>query len=138
MTLQASPQPSTPHVLDVHTRPGAGRSCRRCGAFMHPQRSGGPWRHIAIGRGLCMSCWRHLQGTGELADYERVSRSRDDLLDDYEVLRGEGYDWRQCAERLGMSYPSFERAMFRARKAGDQRARRIGEINYPIPRRNAA
>lgn len=79
-----------------------------------------------------MNCWDHLQATGGLTDYERINRSRDDLLDDYVVLRREGYDWRRCAERLGMTYLAFERAMCRARKAGDPRARRLDERGFPI------
>lgn len=118
--------------------PANGRSCRHCGRFVHPSRRGSSPESRPEGRGLCRPCWLHLDKTGELADYERPTRSRDDLLDDYVVLRDQGHDWRQCAERLGMSYPSFERAMFRARKAGDPRARRIGEVAYPMTRRDAA
>ncbi|HEY2763350.1 MAG TPA: hypothetical protein VGJ13_04970 [Pseudonocardiaceae bacterium] len=62
-----------------------------------------------------------------------VRRSRDDLLDDYEMLRSEGYDWHQCAARLRIPYPTFERAMLRARKDGDPRARRPGEARLPVP-----
>lgn len=120
------------------TRPGFGRSCRRCGKFLYPRRSGAPRRDAVAGRGLCKACWDLLDQVGGLADYERISRSRDHLLDDYELLRKAGHDWRQCAKRLGMTYPAFERAMLRARKAGDPRARRIGELHYPAARREAA
>lgn len=113
------------------TRSANGRSCRHCGKFVHPSRRGSSPESRPEGRGLCRPCWLLLGKTGELADYERPTRSRDDLLDDYVVLRGQGHDWRQCAERLGMTYPSFERAMLRARKAGDPRARRIGETRCP-------
>ncbi|MGH3598920.1 MAG: hypothetical protein ACRDQH_01365 [Pseudonocardiaceae bacterium] len=71
------------------------------------------------------------------ADYERRTRSRDDLLDDYVLLREQGCSWPQCAERLGMSYPSFARALLRARAAGDPRAGRIGE-HWPPPRKALA
>lgn len=119
------------------TRPGGGRNCRCCGTFLHPQRSGAPRRSTLAGRGLCTPCWEFLASTGELADYERAKRSRDDLLHDYEMLRKQGYTWRQCAEKLRMTYGAFERAMLRARRAGDPRARRIGELNYPPPAKPA-
>ena len=79
------------------------------------------------GRGLCVNCYQYARHHGELVDYSPQLRSRDDLLDDYVLLRSEGLNWRQCAERLGMSYPTFERAMFRARADGDPRAARLGE-----------
>lgn len=69
-----------------------------------------------------------------VVDFPRLSISRDDLLDDYVILRGEGYSWMQCAVKLHMKYTTFERAMNRARKDADPRAGRIGET-WP-PREN--
>lgn len=114
------------------------RNCAHCTKPMRKQirgdtRRGGRRQHKA--RGLCDICWTDLARRGGLADYERVNRAHDDLLDDYVILRGQGYDWRQCAARLGMTRGAFERAMYRARRAGDPRAGRIGE-QWP-PRQQA-
>lgn len=38
------------------------------------------------------------------------------------MLRGQGYNKRQAAERLGMTFAAFDRAYCRARAAGDARA----------------
>ncbi|MGH7687803.1 MAG: hypothetical protein ACREN2_13450 [Candidatus Dormibacteria bacterium] len=83
-------------------------------------------------------CWQWLSRHGELVDYERLTRSRDDLLDDYVLLRAQGHDWRQCAARLGMSFAAFSRAMHRARADNDPRAGRIGETWPPTARVRAS
>lgn len=103
--------------------------CRRCDrpfTLRGYRRSSG---HRA--RGLCDSCWGWADRNSRLCDYERLSRSRDELLEDYVLLRGQGHDWGQCADPLGMTYDSFYRAMARARAAGDSRAGRIGETWSP-------
>jgi hypothetical protein len=52
------------------------------------------------------------------------------LLDDYVILRQQGYNWSQCATKLGMSYSAFERAIYRARRVRDERALRLNERSY--------
>lgn len=85
-----------------------------------------------------MSCWqKSAHQTDTPIDIPRLTRTRDELLDDYVILRADGYTWRQCAQRLGMTYPAFERAMLRARKDGDPRAMRPGETRA-ARERNAA
>lgn len=74
------------------------------------------------GRGLCSHCYQTAWATGDLIDYPRATRSRNDLLDDYVILRAEGHTGQQIAQRLGMTYPAFERALQRARRDGDPRA----------------
>lgn len=106
-------------------------TCRRCGVRLRPQRSDAPWRTRQVARGLCKPCYGHLNNTGGLVDYERVNRPRDDLLDDYVVLRDQGFNWRQCAEKLRINYRTFETAMYRARRDGDPRAAKPGELNRP-------
>jgi hypothetical protein len=102
------------------------RPCGSCGVETWP---GGtpdvPVRHVHHARGLCCRCYKG--GRVDHADHERASRSRDELLTEWEHLRYYGLDWRQAAQRLGMTYPAFERAMLRARRDGDPRAVRPGE-----------
>jgi hypothetical protein len=99
------------------------RRCRRCPYPLVPVRTAGQagWRRHA-GRGLCDSCRSRARANGELIDFERFTRSRDELLDEWVLLRAEGYTMRQAAERLGMAYTAFERAYYRARRDGDPRA----------------
>lgn len=79
------------------------------------------WSHA--GRGLCHPCWRRERRTnGRHIDYECLNRSRDDLMDDWVVLRSDGLSKRGAAERLGMTMPAFTRALERAAAAGDNRA----------------
>ncbi len=106
--------------------------CTRCDVPMRSRKSDPrPGTRIHLGRGLCVNCRNWARRRGLILDYPRITRPRDDLLDDYVLLRGEGYTWRQCAERLGMNYPAFRRAMERARTAGDPRAGRPGE-RWPV------
>ena len=73
------------------------------------------WTHA--GRGLCGSCYHRLT-PDERLDYPRTQMSRDELLEEWELLRSEGCTQRQAAERLGMAYATFDRALLRARAAG--------------------
>lgn len=89
----------------------------------------GKSRHLA-GRGLCGACYSRMTCHGTLVDYPRMTRSRDELLEDYVMLRRQGHTWPQCAERLGMRYDAFARALQRARVARDPRAARLNEVDY--------
>jgi hypothetical protein len=90
--------------------------CVRCRNPMIPE---GRWRpglpvrpHVA--RGLCRACYLHLRKHGDLIDYERRSRPRDEVLEEWELLRAEGYTVRQAAERLGMTVHALKKALYRA------------------------
>lgn len=96
--------------------------CRSCGRRVFPQKSGAAWRDRNAGRRLCTSCYDRSLRRGTLLNFPMQRRSRDDLLDDWLILRDEGHTLQQAAERLGMSWPTFERAFYRARAAGDPRA----------------
>jgi len=93
--------------------------CAGCGSTL----GDGSSRHsIHAGRGLCVSCHGKASHLGQLENYPRRTWSRDELLDEWELLRGEGHTRVQAAERLGMNPTAFERALQRARAAGDPRA----------------
>ena len=105
--------------------------CIRCQRRVKPQHRNQPHRADTMrGRQLCSNCYQTAWKTGALTDYERHTRSRDEVLDDYQRWRAFNYDplesqgenWRACAEWLGMTYAAFERAMLRARRDGDPRA----------------
>lgn len=103
--------------------------CVRCLGPRKPERDRS--KIPKSGRALCSYCYQWAKYHGVLWDYPRITMSRNDLLDDYTILRSEGYTWKQCAVKLHMKYGTFERAMFRARRAGDPRALRIGEQCLP-------
>jgi hypothetical protein len=112
------------------------RPCVACGVDTWPSSSRdvqGREHHHA--RGLCRRCYN--DGRVELAEHERATHSRDELLTEWEHLRAGGASWRDAARQLGMSYPAFERAMLRARRDGDARAVRPGEPAARIRRRAA-
>jgi hypothetical protein len=101
------------------------KRCRNCDHLIYPMSwmFAYSWSHA--GRGLCRPC--HQTAGEDRIDYERVGRSRDELMAEWEILRGEGYTKRQAAERLGMTFEAFDRAYHRARAAGDPRAYTTGE-----------
>lgn len=74
------------------------------------------------GRGLCQFCYARCTRDGTLADYERVFRSADEVMGEWERLRLDGYSKNLAAERLGMTYKAFDRTFHRAKAAGDSRA----------------
>lgn len=97
-----------------------------CGRQIVPETV--PPRHRPAGvlahgsRGLCTTCRHHARVNGTIGEFERINRSRDDVLDDWVVLRRQGYSRRQAAERIGMRFAALDRAIQRARRAGDPRA----------------
>lgn len=73
-------------------------------------------------RTLCTRCAPACRRDGTLLDYPRRTRSRDDLLDDWAILREQGITYSQFAERVDMSTSALQRALTRARADGDPRA----------------
>lgn len=74
------------------------------------------------GRGLCPTCWSRAARRGVLADFPTVTYTRDELLEEWAALRVRGLGRSEAAGRLGVSRAAFERALYRARAAGDERA----------------
>lgn len=66
------------------------------------------------GRGLCARDYKRARVAGELIDYERGGLAHTVVLEEWQVLREDGHTKRQAAERLGMSYKAFEKALERA------------------------
>lgn len=96
--------------------------CTCCSKPVAPSTSPQPGAAVHGGRGLCNACHRRERYNGRLADHPRSTWSRDDVLNEWEVLRAEGHTRVQAAERLGMKPAAFERALQRARADGDPRA----------------
>lgn len=98
--------------------------CVSCPWPLVPQTAGevppGWRRHVA--RGLCDPCWSAAARGGRLPEFERSTYSRDDLLDEWDLLRSQGCTRREAARRLGLSIEAFDRALYRARADGDERA----------------
>ena len=93
------------------------RNCRRCDHLIYPYSWMYAYEWSNLGRGLCGSCYHSLTPDQRL-DYPRLSRSSGELVEEWEMLRSEGYTKRQAADRLGMTYEAFERAYHRAKKTG--------------------
>ncbi|MGH3094584.1 MAG: hypothetical protein ACRDMV_01120 [Streptosporangiales bacterium] len=97
------------------TRPyGAPDACTDCGTAFSARRY--------MARGMCIRCYARHRHRGELTDYERISWTRDEFLDEYQLLRGEGLNRRQIAERLGWRRSRLDAALARAAKDGDPRS----------------
>lgn len=82
-----------------------------------------PGVHQHSARGLCARCHWRAEHRGTLSAWPAHLRSRDDVLDDWVILRRRGMNKTQAAAHLGMSFAAFEKAYFRARATGDPRAR---------------
>jgi len=72
---------------------------------------------------MCSTCLAKARDAGTLEDHPRMSRTRDELMDDWTALRLRGFNKVQAAKQLGMVIKSFDRQYQRARAAGDPRAR---------------
>lgn len=74
------------------------------------------------GRRLCKRCYESHRRADTLIDFEPSELDRDTLLDEYRLLRSDGVLAPYMPSRIGISAKAFERAMYRARRAGDPRA----------------
>lgn len=118
--------------------------CACCGESRAPRAAQDvPTQDRIAYRGLGNCCVAKVIHAGNLADYPRQTRSRDDLLDEWEMLRPQGFTYGQAAERLGMTRDALERGIQRGRAAGDERARPpvrefgavYGPVDQPRPAR---
>jgi DNA-binding NtrC family response regulator len=75
-------------------------------------------------RELCDRCYDVARYRGELIDFPRRRLTRDEFVEEFELLRGQGYTRAQIAERLGMS-----------RNTLDKRLERLGS---PYPQRRTS
>jgi hypothetical protein len=102
------------------------KQCRDCDHDIYPVTWDLPGSCTHGGRNLCRPCWSRRWYVGTLDDVERIKFTRDELMAEWEILRGEGYSKRQAAERMGISFERFDRAFHRAKAAGDPRAFVLG------------
>lgn len=72
------------------------------------------------GRGLCGSCWHRHDRNGTLENFPRVTRDRAEILEDWAFLSREGYTRAEAARRMGITKKCLEKAIERARRAGEQ------------------
>jgi transposase-like protein len=94
-------------------------TCRRCGRGpLVLRNTGADRRYWHVGRSLCSCCYRTVHRHGRLADYPRRAHRRQDLLDDYELLRSAGAGVGEIAARLGIQRDSLTTALRRARQEG--------------------
>lgn len=98
-------------------------TCSSCGAKVHRAktrrcRQGHP---AVAARGACATCYCRARRTGTVIDLPRRNFTRDELLEEWEALRGE-VSFRQFHQRVGVSHRTWERAYLRARQDGDPRA----------------
>ena len=70
------------------------------------------------GRGLIDTCYSRERYHGNLAEYPRQRLSAADFIADYKLLRGQGYNHPQIAERLRYPLPSMQRQICRLRSRG--------------------
>lgn len=78
--------------------------CRPCYQRLRNEESG---RHDR--------CPRCITGTREL-------RPREEVLEDYAMIRDDVTSVHEAAHRMGMSFAALDRALYRARQDGDRRA----------------
>lgn len=77
----------------------------------------------AAARGLCKRCYRIAKDTGWLLDFERSTMDADSVLDDWMILRSEGYTIPQAARRLGITTDAFRLHLKRGQAGKDERAK---------------
>lgn len=88
---------------------------------------------VHAGRSLCVAHHHAATLADTLADYPRLTRSSDEVMVEWEILRTSGVTTRtEAARRIGMSIDAFDRALLRARAAGDPRAVWAPRSDHPV------
>jgi hypothetical protein len=109
--------------------PSTSPQCGDCAILLVPRRAksrlGVTRQHY--GHGLCMICARFRRDTGQGMTGPRLPAPRSTtrwksraLLEEYELLHGEGLGRREIADRLGVTVPTLGRALCRARRARER------------------
>lgn len=100
--------------------------CTTCKASMVSQAFRRRWpelrdAHRQMGtKDLCHRCYQAAVKAGDRP--ERKNRSADEVLDEWVWLRDDGVaDVKVAARRMGMTWKALDKALYRARKRGDQR-----------------
>lgn len=87
--------------------------CVRCKAEREPNRGN---------RGMCSPCTNYVRRRGELDKYPLTVRTRDEVLDAWEIYTRQNYTKAEIAKKLGMTYKALDQAITRARRDGEPRA----------------
>lgn len=74
--------------------------------------------HPIVARGLCQPCYTRATREGTLRNYEKGHRPIEDVIEDWLLLRSEGFNRPDAAERLGMAYKTLQKALERAQDRG--------------------
>src|SRR6478735_4128924 len=72
--------------------------------------------HKHQGRGLCALCYDVCGRNGTLIDYERKRIPHDEVMDEWELLKGRGYSRREAAARIGVTKKALDLHIQRERK----------------------
>jgi hypothetical protein len=83
---------------------------------------------------MCAACYSAAKYAGANPPAERTVYRRDELLAEWDMLRRQGYDVRNAATRLGITPGALDRALVRAKAAGDERACRKPVGDWGLPR----
>jgi hypothetical protein len=99
------------------------RVCVTCDRETRPKGAAPDGRpEIATSAPECAACYRRRRRAERGAVPRSPAVSRTWVLEDYRMLRAAGVPTRFMPSRVGMTPEAFERAMYRARRAGDPRA----------------
>lgn len=78
------------------------------------------------GRDMCRRHYHRFTKFGSpdvvLPERNVAGRPRDEVLEDYLMIRDDVASIRQAADRMGMTFHALDRALYRARLDGDDRA----------------
>lgn len=97
--------------------------CLICGIELTFVRRGKiPEKRKTAGRGLCHTCWCAAKVNGTLDQFPRLTRSRDELLSEWEFMRGM-VSFDDFSKVMGVTLAAWKCAYSRGEKAGDPRAK---------------
>lgn len=96
--------------------------CDTCGREMRKKGTPPDGRPEPATKTTCHACYQRARRRAAGARPRSSPVFRAAVLDDYRLLRSSGVPTRFMPARVGMSPAAFERALYRARAAGDPRA----------------
>lgn len=97
-----------------------------CSAKVKPPR--GAWYARHMGRRLCTSCYGLRRRQGTLDEFERATRPRVEVFEEWLILKRSGVTRREAAHRMGMTVEALDQVRYRVARKMNVSLRTFGPV----------
>lgn len=88
----------------------------------------GAWYERHLGRRLCVQCYGLHRRQGSLEDFDRLTRSRAEVFEEWLLLKRSGVTRREAARRMGMTVEALDQVRYRMAYRMNMSLRSLGPV----------